>query len=75
MKLFNSRMDEWKDRWVSKNSHEPIANNLLFYFYNSKLFLNTFPLATMLRNEGGTENPDCVAVCISVSQISKKVVI
>ncbi|KAH8918335.1 hypothetical protein BT69DRAFT_1338248 [Atractiella rhizophila] len=64
MKLFNSRMDEWKMRWVPGHSTEPISSNLLFYFYNSKLFLNTFPLQVMLRNVETAEDPDCVAVCI-----------
>lgn len=29
--LFNSRMDEWRQRWCPV-AGEPIANNLLFYF-------------------------------------------
>lgn len=31
LKLFNSRMDEWRQRWCPV-AGEPIANNLLFYF-------------------------------------------
>ncbi|GJN92676.1 hypothetical protein Rhopal_005711-T1 [Rhodotorula paludigena] len=64
MKLFNSRMDEWKARWCPMPG-EPIANNLLFYFYASKLFLNTIPLHTMLRNGDASDDPDSVSSTIS----------
>lgn len=64
LKLFNSRMDEWRQRWCPVPG-EPIANNLLFYFYSSKLFLNTFPLHTMLRNGDASDDPECVSLTIS----------
>lgn len=41
MKLFNSRMDEWRARWCPVPG-EPIANNLLFYFCKSRYFLSLF---------------------------------
>ncbi|GAA5821837.1 hypothetical protein JCM3770_005556 [Rhodotorula araucariae] len=64
MKLFNSRMDEWKARWCPV-AGEPIANNLCFYFYASKIFLNTIPLHTMLRNGDAADDPDSVSSTIS----------
>ncbi|GAA5955855.1 hypothetical protein JCM3765_000017 [Sporobolomyces pararoseus] len=67
MKLFNSRMDEWKMRWCPMPG-EPIANNLLFYFYSSKLFLNTIPLHTMLRNGDAADDPDSVSSTISAAK-------
>ncbi|GAA5942811.1 Zn(II)2Cys6 transcription factor [Sporobolomyces koalae] len=67
MKLFNSRMDEWKMRWCPQPG-EPIANNLLFYFYSSKLFLNTIPLHTMLRNGDAADDPDSVSSTISAAK-------
>ncbi|GAA5920948.1 hypothetical protein JCM1841_003639 [Sporobolomyces salmonicolor] len=67
MKLFNSRMDEWKARWCPMPG-EPIANNLLFYFYSSKLFLNTIPLHTMLRNGDASDDPDSVSSTISAAK-------
>ncbi|GAA5871491.1 hypothetical protein JCM1840_002908 [Sporobolomyces johnsonii] len=67
MKLFNSRMDEWKARWCPMPG-EPIANNLLFYFYSSKLFLNTIPLHTMLRNGDAADDPDSVSSTISAAK-------
>ncbi|GAA6064356.1 hypothetical protein JCM10212_001837 [Sporobolomyces blumeae] len=67
MKLFNSRMDEWKARWCPAPG-EPIANNLLFYFYSSKLFLNTIPLHTMLRNGDVSDDPDSVSSTISAAK-------
>lgn len=33
--------------------------------YNSKLFLNTFPLQTMLRNGEAADDPECVSTCIN----------
>ncbi|GAA5884889.1 hypothetical protein JCM16303_005337 [Sporobolomyces ruberrimus] len=67
MKLFNSRMDEWKMRWCPMPG-EPIANNLLFYFYSSKLFLNTIPLHTMLRNGDAADDIDSVSSTISAAK-------
>ncbi|GAA93480.1 hypothetical protein E5Q_00121 [Mixia osmundae IAM 14324] len=64
MKLFNARMDEWRMRWCPKPG-EPIANNLLFYYHNSKLFLNTFPLQTMLCNGDAVDDPECVSITIN----------
>ncbi|KAM0752863.1 hypothetical protein T439DRAFT_184423 [Meredithblackwellia eburnea MCA 4105] len=65
MKLFNSRMDDWQQRWCPIPG-EPIANNLLFYFHSSKLFLNTFPLHTMLRtNSAAVSDPSSVSSTIS----------
>lgn len=57
-------MDEWRIRWCP-NPGEPIANNLLFYFYASKLFLNTFPLQTMLRVGDAVDDPECVSLTIN----------
>ncbi|BGP26037.1 zn(2)-C6 transcription factor [Rhodotorula toruloides] len=64
MKLFNSRMDEWKARWCPMPG-EPIANNLLFYQYSCKLFLNTIPLHTLLRNGDASDDPDSVSSTIA----------
>ncbi|GAA5927886.1 hypothetical protein JCM3775_002755 [Rhodotorula graminis] len=64
MKLFNSRMDEWKARWCPVPG-EPIANNLQLYHHASKLFLNTIPLHTMLRNGDACDDPDSVSSTIS----------
>jgi hypothetical protein len=36
--LFNSRMDEWRQRWCPV-AGEPIANNLLFYFCTYSLYI------------------------------------
>lgn len=62
--LFNSRMDEWKARWCPVPG-EPIANNLQLYHHASKLFLNTIPLHTMLRNGDACDDPDSVSSTIS----------
>ncbi|GAA6038041.1 hypothetical protein JCM8097_007513 [Rhodosporidiobolus ruineniae] len=68
MKLFNSRMDEWKARWCPV-AGEPIANNLQFYFFASKLFLNTIPLHTLLRSNGdASDDPDSVSSTISAAK-------
>ncbi|KAL8276774.1 hypothetical protein RQP46_010830 [Phenoliferia psychrophenolica] len=64
MKLFNSRMDDWQQRWCPV-AGEPIANNLLFYFHSNKLFLNTFPLHTMLRTNSQVSDPSSVSSTIS----------
>ncbi|KAI5474642.1 Zn(2)-C6 transcription factor [Pseudohyphozyma bogoriensis] len=67
MKMFNSRMDDWKARWCPV-AGEPIANNLQFYFFSSKLFLNTFPLQTILRQTAtstSTDDPTYVSSTIS----------
>ncbi|KAK4047607.1 Phosphatidylinositol 4-kinase pik1alpha (PI4-kinase)(PtdIns-4-kinase) [Microbotryomycetes sp. JL201] len=67
MKLFNSRMDEWRQRWCPVPG-EPIANNLLFYFFSSKLFLNSIPLHTMLRNGDGSDDPASVSSTITAAK-------
>ncbi|KAK4051785.1 hypothetical protein OIO90_004609 [Microbotryomycetes sp. JL221] len=67
MKLFNSRMDEWRQRWCPIPG-EPIANNLLFYFFSSKLFLNSIPLHTMLRNGDGSDDPASVSSTITAAK-------
>lgn len=84
--IFNSRMDEWQQRWCPVPG-EPIANNLLFYFcecratllsrnradrrqtaVSSKLFLNSIPLHTMLRNGDGSEDPASVSSTINAAK-------
>jgi len=57
-------MDEWKARWCPVPG-EPIANNLQLYHHASKLFLNTIPLHTMLRNGDACDDPDSVSSTIS----------
>ncbi|SCZ88690.1 BZ3500_MvSof-1268-A1-R1_Chr10-2g03047 [Microbotryum saponariae] len=67
MKIFNNRMDDWRQRWCPV-AGEPIANNLLFYFFSSKLFLNTIPLHTMLRNGEVADDPECVSTTITAAK-------
>ncbi|SCV73644.1 BQ2448_6074 [Microbotryum intermedium] len=67
MKIFNNRMDDWRHRWCPV-AGEPIANNLLFYFFSSKLFLNTIPLHTMLRNGEVADDPECVSTTITAAK-------
>jgi hypothetical protein len=40
----------------------------LFYFYSSKLFLNSIPLHTMLRKGDVADDPECVSTTINAAK-------
>lgn len=65
--LFDSRLNEWRQRWCPVPG-EPIANNLLFYFHSSKLYLHSIPLHTMLRKGEAVDDPECVSITISAAK-------
>lgn len=68
MKLFNSRLDEWIKCWCPDAS-DPISNIFHFRYQTAKLFVNTFPLQTMLRTgEPDSEGADCVQTCIDAAK-------